>query len=234
MLCPRKKVFEIVNPKNQSYQTTVRTAAGQGLHRLMQKQLKKSDPEAYESEMPVEYKNFVYGSIDVYDKRCDVVIKTKEKIVNGPWDLRPHSSHEEQLMSLMAMNNTSRGVIVLIILDKTDQVKQFNYFMTEEQKKRQLMKLEENADSFLNAKNGRNPGLAQHVFFDRNLKWLCSKTDKKSGEDVLCPYYWECLAMIVEKKKKEDVSYYISGEVERITQKPPPTYENNENNDGYP
>jgi hypothetical protein len=51
-LCPRKKIFEIVNPREQSQQTIVRTAAGSGLHRLIQKKIKESDPERYEIEMP--------------------------------------------------------------------------------------------------------------------------------------------------------------------------------------
>src|SRR5215469_4478183 len=204
-LCPRQKVFEIVNPKNQPHQTIVRTAAGQGLHRLIQKRLKESDPDAYEIEMPVEYKNFVYGSIDVYDKRCDVIIDIKEKIVNGYWEERPYSSQEEQLRNLMAMNNTSRGVIILVLLNKAT-IKKFEYFMTEEQKKRQLMKLDENASSFLTAKNSRDPGLAKHVFLDGNLKWLCHRLDKKNGAHIWCPYFLQCATIIAaaEEKRKED------------------------------
>lgn len=198
-LCPRKKVFEIVNPKSESRQTIVRTAAGQGLHRLIQKKLKQSDPERYEIELPVEFKDFIYGSIDVYDKGFDVVIDIKEKTVNGSWDERPFSSQEEQLRNLMVMKNTTKGVIVLVLLNEHPTIKKFDYLMTEEQKKRQLMKLEEDATSFLNAKNSKDPRIAKHVFFDGNLNWLCHK--KKNNE--WCPYYWKCMTMIGEEKEEE-------------------------------
>jgi|SRR5712692_9679770 len=41
-LCPRRKIFEIINPKEESKQTVVRTAAGNGLHRLVQKKTRIS------------------------------------------------------------------------------------------------------------------------------------------------------------------------------------------------
>ena len=44
-LCPRRKIFEIVNPKEQSKRTIVRTAAGKGLHRFVQKKIKNPDPD---------------------------------------------------------------------------------------------------------------------------------------------------------------------------------------------
>ena len=99
-LCPRRKIFEIVNPKEQSRQTIVRTAAGKGLHRFVQKKIKNPDIDRYEAEVPVEYKDFIYGSIDLYDRELEIVIDIKEKVVNGSWEIRPLSSQEEQLKNL--------------------------------------------------------------------------------------------------------------------------------------
>jgi hypothetical protein len=199
-LCPRKKIFEIVSPRQQSQQTIVRTAAGSALHRLIQKKIKESDPERYEIEMPVEYNDFIYGSIDIYDKRFDTVIDIKEKVVNGSWEVKPFSSQEEQIKNLMAMKNASKGVLVLVLLNGKATIKQFRYFMTEEEQQVQLRKLKENASSYLSAKNSKDPMLANYAFFDKNLSWLCHRIDRKIDEHVWCPYYWDCMALIVREK----------------------------------
>jgi hypothetical protein len=107
-LCPRRKIFEIVNPKEQSRQAIVRTAAGKGLHRFVQKKIKNPDADRYEAEVPVQFKDFIYGSIDLYDKESETVIDIKEKVVIGSWEIRPLSSQEEQLKDLMAMQNVSK------------------------------------------------------------------------------------------------------------------------------
>jgi hypothetical protein len=125
-LCPRRKIFEIVNPKEQSRQTIVRTAAGKGLHRFVQKKIKNPDPDRYEAEVPVQFMDCIYGSIDLYDKESETVIDIKEKVVTGSWEIRPLSSQEEQLKDLMAMKNVSKGALVLILVNGKEAIKQFN------------------------------------------------------------------------------------------------------------
>ncbi|GEM_PF-1238739 len=200
-LCPRRKIFEIVNPKEQSRQTIVRTAAGKGLHRFVQKKIKNPDPDRYEAEVPVEYNNFIYGSIDLYDKVLETVIDIKEKVVSGTWEIRPLSSQEEQLKDLMAMKNVSKGALVLILVNGKEAIKQFNYYMTEEERLEQLRDLNEKGSLFLTAKNDRDPSIANYAFFDKSLNWLCHRIDKKSGDHVWCPYYWDCMALIAREKK---------------------------------
>jgi len=202
MFCPRRRIFEIVNPTKKSSQNVIRTAAGSGLHRLIQKRIIDSDPERYESETLVEYDSLIFGSIDLYDKEFKTVIDIKEKLVNGSWAIKPFSSHEEQLKNLMAMKNTSKGVLLIVVVNGKDEIKQFNYQMNLEERQAQLNKLKEKARSFLNAKNKRNPYLAFHVFFDKALNWLCHKTDKGTGNEILCPYYWECSDMIKREREK--------------------------------
>jgi hypothetical protein len=104
----------------------------------------------------MEYKNLVFGSIDLYDKQFETVIDIKEKLVNGSWAIKPFSSHEEQLKNLIAMKNTSKGVLLIVVVNGKDEIKQFNYHMNLEERRTQLIKLEENAKSFLNAKNEKN------------------------------------------------------------------------------
>jgi CRISPR/Cas system-associated exonuclease Cas4 (RecB family) len=199
-LCPRRKIFEIVNPKEQSRQTIVRTAAGKGLHRFVQKKIKNPDPDRYEAEMPVEVNDFIYGSIDLYDKELEIVIDIKEKVVNGSWEIRPLSSQEEQLKDLMAMKNVSKGALVLILVNGKEAIKQFNYYMTEEERLEQLRNLNEKGSLFLTAKNNRDPSIANYAFFDRSLNWLCHRIDKKTADHVWCPYYWDCMALIAREK----------------------------------
>jgi hypothetical protein len=59
-------------------------------------------------------------------------------------------------------------------------------------------------DSFLNAKKQSDPALAQYVFFNKGLNWLCHRIDKKTGKGIFCPYYWDCFAMIKEERERED------------------------------
>lgn len=231
ILCPRQKIFEIVNPKGQSYQAKENTRKGRDIHKQIQRWLKKSFPEVYEIERSVQFKNLIFGSIDVYDKKLDIVIEIKvspkEKTVNSSWDEKPRTWDVEQLKYLMAMNNTSRGKIILVFPNGMITVKEFDHIMLEGEKKRYLMKLDENAKSFLIAKNSRDPGLAKHVFFDGNLNWLC----QRKGE-VMCPYFFQCMSMIGKEKGMGDAYYDISSEVERISQKP--KEEDNENSEGCP
>jgi hypothetical protein len=107
--------------------------------------------------VPVQYHEFVFGSIDLYDKELETVIEIKEKVAKGPWQVRPFSSHVEQVRDLMAMKNVSKGALVYILVNSKEPIKQFNYCMTEEDLQAQLENLNEKANSFLNAKNSKNP-----------------------------------------------------------------------------
>lgn len=165
--------------------------------------MKNPDPQRYEVEAPVEYKGFIYGNIDLYDNQLQIVIDIKEKIVNGTWEVKPLSSQEEQLKDLMAMKGVSRGVLILILLNGKEGIKQFNYYMNPEECQMQLNKLEQKARLFLNTKNEKDPYLAPHVFFNKNLNWLCHRVDMKMGQDIWCPYYWDCFPMIRREKEKQ-------------------------------
>jgi hypothetical protein len=194
----------LIKPKSQTPQTTIRTATGTALHIYTQKKLKNPDPDRYEVESPVEHKGYIFGSIDLYDKEFNIVVDIKTKIVeNERWEIKPFLSHEEQLMDLMALKKAGNGVLVYILIGCSKSTLEFNYEMTEYELQLQLEKLEKRACSFLNAKNQKDPSLAEHVFFNNSLNWLCQRTDKKTGTGIFCPYYWDCFPMIKEEKERQ-------------------------------
>jgi hypothetical protein len=77
--CCRLKIFEIVNPKERAPQDKVRTASGTAIHRYLQKKISNPDPERYDVELPVDYKEYIFGSIDLYDKKFNVIIDIKTR-----------------------------------------------------------------------------------------------------------------------------------------------------------
>jgi hypothetical protein len=207
IMCDRQKLFQIINPKKPLAQNIIRSATGTALHNYAQKKiLKNPDPEIYEVEVPVDYKGVIFGSIDLFHKKAEIVIDIKVKIVNGATsDVRPFFSHIQQLKNLMAMKGVAKGALVYVLVGGSTPILQSNYTMTEEERHLQLGKLEERASSFLNARNNKDPSLAQHVFFNKDLRWLCHRTDKQTGQDIWCPYYWDCMSIISNQNINPEV-----------------------------
>lgn len=204
-LCHRQKIFQLKDPKPQSPQNTVRAAAGTALHMYAQRKIKNPDPTRYDVELLVEHEGWIFGTIDLYDKENDVVVDIKTKLVdNERWEIKPFSSHEQQLKDLMALKKARNGVLIYLLIGCSDNpTVEFNYKMDEYELQLQLKDLEKRATSFLNAKKQSNPALAEYVFFNKSLNWLCHRTDKKTGKELFCPYYWECFTMIKEEKERE-------------------------------
>jgi hypothetical protein len=205
-LCDRQKIFQLTKPKSQTPQNILRTATGTALHIYTQTRIKNPDPARYDVENLVEHDRWIYGTIDLYDKQYDVVIDIKTKLVeNESQEIKPFSSHEQQLKDLMALKKATNGVLVYLLVGCSNKPYiEFNYEMNEYELQLQLKNLEKRAASFLNAKKQSNPALAEYVFFNKSLNWLCHRTDKKTGKGIFCPYYWDCFAMIKEEKERED------------------------------
>jgi hypothetical protein len=66
----------------------------------------------------------------------------------------------------------------------------FPIFMTAEERKKQLEKLESEANSLRNAIHTRDPWLVKGIYDDREMKWLCNK----------CPYVQKC----IDLRKNDD------------------------------
>jgi hypothetical protein len=204
-LCHRQKIFELIKPESQTPQTTIRAATGTALHLYTQKKLKNPDPDRYEVEALVEHKGYIFGRIDLYDKKFNLVVDIKTKVVdNERWEIKPFPSHEQQLMDLMALKNAANGVLVYLLIGSAKSTLEFNYHLSEYELQLQVAKLEKRAGSFLNAKKQNDPALAEHVFFNKKVNWLCHRIDKKTGKGIFCPYYWDCFAMIKEEKERGD------------------------------
>lgn len=204
-LCHRQKIFQRIKPKPQTPQTAIRTATGTALHIYAQRKIKNPDPSRYDVENLVEHEGWIFGTIDLYDKEFNAVIDIKTKLVeNESWEIKPFSSHEQQLKDLMALKKARNGVLVYLLIGCSSRsYLEFYYEMNEYELQTQLKDLEKRAASFLNAKKQSNPTLAEYVF-NKSLNWLCHRTDKKTGKAIFCPYYWDCFAMIKEEKERED------------------------------
>jgi hypothetical protein len=102
--------------------------------------------------------------------------------------------------------------MLVIVGGNNEPLKQFNYHMTKNERQEQLKKLEDKATSFLNATNKKEPYLAKYVFFDKQLKWLCHRNNRKTGKDIMCPYYWDCFAMIKRERDESEDSIGTSNQ----------------------
>jgi hypothetical protein len=201
-MCDRKNIFQIIDPIQESPQNKIRIATGIAIHSYTQKKIVKNpDPNRFEVEKQLHYRDFIFGNIDLYDKEFGVAVELKTKFLeNTKWKVRPFVSHVQQLKDLMAIGNITYGALVYEVIGGDEPLVQFNYRMDSDEHKEQLKMLEERATRFLNAKNKKDPALAKHVFFSKDLRWLCDRIDKQTGEHVWCPYYWKCMSMIAKEK----------------------------------
>jgi hypothetical protein len=172
------------------------------MHSYTQKKIVRNlDPNRFEVEKQFHYRDFIFGNIDLYDKEVGVAVELKTKFMEDPkWKVKPFVSHVQQLKDLMALGGITYGALVYEVIGGDEPLVQFNYQMDSGEREEQLRILEERAITFLNAKNKKDPALARHVFFDKDLRWLCDRVDKKTGERVWCPYYFKCMAMISKEK----------------------------------
>jgi hypothetical protein len=207
-MCDRKNIFQLTDPIQESPRNKIRMVTGIAMHSYTQKKLLRNpDPSKFEVEKQLQYMDFIFGNIDLYDKEAGVAIEIKTKFLeNTKWKAKPFPSHVQQLKDLMAIGNISYGSLVYELIGGDDPLLQFNYKMDSVEREEQLRMLEERATKFLDAKNKKDPALARHVFFDKDLHWLCDRIDKKTGEHVWCPYYWKCMS-IISKDRLHDERY---------------------------
>ncbi|HKG89499.1 MAG TPA: hypothetical protein VKA95_14340 [Nitrososphaeraceae archaeon] len=206
-MCDRKNIFQIIDPVEESSRDKIRKVTGIAMHSYTQKKIVRNpDPNRFEVEKQFHYRDFIFGNIDLYDKEFGVAIELKTKFLENPkWKVKPFVSHVQQLKDLMAMGNISYGALVYEVIGGDEPLIQFNYEMDSDERKKHLTMLEERATTFLNAKNKKDPALARHVFFNKELRWLCDRIDKRTGEHVWCPYYWKCMSMISKERMSDEL-----------------------------
>jgi hypothetical protein len=178
--CHRQKVFSIIDPVPKTEEELYNIISGEAAHSVVER-LFEVLADRFRCEVILQYKN-VKGKIDVFDKLYDTIIELK--ISKSLEISRPFKFHEEQIKYYMAIKGSDEGRIIYLVNKITDS-KGFQIHMTEEQRKEQLEKLESNAKSLQNAIDTRDPSIANAIYEDDEMRWMCNK----------CPYLQECITV---------------------------------------
>ena len=133
--------------------------------------------------MSVQYKR-VGGKIDICDKELNNIVDVKtsksQEIL-----LKPFKFHEEQVRYYMAMMDSDEGQIIYQ-MNNFGKYLPFPIYMTTEQRKEQLLKLEAEAKSLQQAIKAGDPSLVKGIFNDNEINWMCKKCQYlQRSKDVL-------------------------------------------------
>lgn len=80
----------------------------------------------------------------------------------------------------MAIKDCEKGIILYIM--GSSRAQQFEVVMTEEERRKQLNKLESEACRMQKAMVSEDPSIARSVYNDKEMNWLCKN----------CPYKEKC------------------------------------------
>lgn len=189
-LCSRKGVFRKIEPRMTTMLELNFYTSGRGIHEAIQN-LVESQPDTFEIEKEIEY-NGIVGHVDLYDKCNNIPIEAKS--VRKKEVLEPYKHHVEQLKSYMAILDAGTGIILYQhLLNFEDKpFKEFEISMTKEERADQRTKLRKEASKFEKAISLNDPMVANGVWKNKDLNWLCKN----------CPYKASCKAH-EEPEKKE-------------------------------
>jgi hypothetical protein len=177
-MCHRKKVFSIIDPVPITDEELYNYVSGQADHDTIEKHF-MIYPNRFKSEMEVQYKQ-VKGKIDIYDKILNNVLDIKTSKSQQTL-LKPFKFHEEQVRYYMAMVDSEEGQVIYQ-MNNFGKYLPFPVYMTVEQRKEQLQKLEYQSKSLQRAIESGDPSLADGIYNDSEMKWLCNN----------CPYVQKC------------------------------------------
>ena len=181
-LCLRQRVFREIDRLPIGAKTVSIFSAGQAIHGAVQ-WLFLSDRRRFEREKHLEFRG-IKGSVDIYDRIRHIPLEFKSTRTS---DVRePKSFHVQQLKWYMSMLNSSQGYILyqcLLHFGNTP-FKAFKITMTAQERRDQLDKLVEEANSLKRAMEARDPS-SKPVINDPALNWLCRD----------CPYQVSCKRM---------------------------------------
>jgi CRISPR/Cas system-associated exonuclease Cas4 (RecB family) len=190
-LCPRKKVFAIIDPVPMPEHELYDYISGQAGHDVIER-LFRMYPARFRCEMSIQYKN-IKGRIDVYDKFLNNILDIKEsksqKIL-----LKPFKFHEEQVKYYMAMMDSEEGQIIYQ-MNNFGKYFPFSIYMNTKERKLQLDKLEREAVSLQKAIEASDPLLARGIYDDDEIKWLCNR----------CPYLDKCKTIRGSENEKSRI-----------------------------
>jgi CRISPR/Cas system-associated exonuclease Cas4 (RecB family) len=177
-MCHRKKVFSIFDPVPMTEGELYDYISGQAAHDIIER-LFMMQPTRFRSEKEIQYCN-IKGKIDIHDKLLNNVIDIKNSKSQQTL-LKPFKFHEEQVRYYMAMVDSEEGQVIYQ-MNNFGRYLPFPVYMTAEQRKEQLQKLEYQSKSLQRAIEAGDPSLANGIYDDSEMKWLCNK----------CPYVQKC------------------------------------------
>ena len=172
VLCSRLRVFREIDPVPITAKTLSIFTIGMAIHSVAQWLLR--DSRRFEREKHLEFRG-VMGSADIFDKIRNILIEFKTTRASNISEPKPW--HVQQLKWYMAMLGTSEGYIMyqLLMHFGNTPFRTFKITMSAKERKEQLDKLVEEADSLKRAKEARDPSLARPVYADPKLNWLCKE-----------------------------------------------------------
>lgn len=176
VLCSRLRVFREIDPLPID-------ATGMALHGVYQWMLLR-DSRRFEREKHLEFRG-ITGSVDIYDKIRNIPLEFKTTRASSM--VKSKSWHVQQLKYYIAMSNATQGYIMYQLLMHFGNApfRTFKITMSAQERKEQLDKLVDEADSLKRVMEARDPSLAKPVYADPKLNWLCKD----------CPYQVNCKRM---------------------------------------
>lgn len=193
-MCPRQRVFKEIRPIPVTPRDLNMYSSGKAIHEAIQL-LFLSNRGRFEKEKYVEYENII-GSVDIYDQKRRVPIEFKT--IRSSTIQKPKSFHVDQLKYYMAMLHSKTGYVLYQCLMhfEDEPFKIFRFSMSELEQERQLQKLMQEIISLDTAFKLKDPSRARHIFFNKELNWLCGG----------CPYAIKCKQMRDSEVRRLDLN----------------------------
>jgi hypothetical protein len=191
ILCPRKKVFGVIDPIPMTEEVLYNYVSGQAAHDVIGR-LFMMFPNRFKLEMQIQYEN-VKGTIDVYDRHLHAIIEVKTTKSNIM--LKPTRWDEQQLKYYMSMMDSEEGAVIYQ-MNNASKYLIFPIRMDELERKPLLKILQQEAGSLEHAIETRDPWAAKAIYDDQELNWLCKK----------CPYLNKCTAAVKNDNTNVDVA----------------------------
>ena len=183
LLCPRKTVFQKLQPIPLKMKELNFFTSGRAIHEALQR-LALAYPNKYDIEKEVTYHGCT-GHVDIYDRVSNIPVEAKS-MRKAKVD-RPKDFHVEQIKSYMAILGADNGFILyqlLLHFDETPFVV-FPITMTARQREIQLQYIDSDIERFKASINNGDPSLSRHIANDARYNWLCND----------CKYYSQCESM---------------------------------------
>lgn len=193
ILCPREALFRKLDPKEIEERELANFFSGESCHVAAQ-QLAVSEKEC-EIEKEVKYDG-CFGHVDIYAAKENIPIELKT--FRGKAENLPKDFQIKQLTTYMAILGSKVGYILYYLMMKFSppQFTEYKVELTDDDIKKELDWLDTNNKIFKIAMDKKDPALAPHIFYNKNLNWKCGKTHEATGKYYKnCKYYDECEKM---------------------------------------